>query len=505
MPRARGERRRGWLAIGLAVGAIVGVLYVVVLKPESAPGPAAATSVTIDTTRTLTVNGTFQGYGVQDDSYMLWNPANTNLGAVVPDDYDTYVRPRLHAMRMPLVRTFIDIRYFLSNAGDYHWNTPSMRGLYTALQAHEDNGTEVMLTIWRSSPYLGGGAFPPPGTSPDYQDRWATVVTDLLRHLYGTDGSGYSFTNVRYVGAPNELEDLTVDRLQPGSVDQLARAYRLLSQKLTAAGIRQDVILFAPDFWEEGHIASARDNPALGPLIGVFDYHHYQDQDQEADDVARKDNAAALVAGTGRQVFQTEFGVRDKGGDDWLVTAKAAISAANHGLGAALLWNIMVQSYNNEGEGPLLDGGKWGLWWFKDRNYAPRVSYYLWQMITSHVVRGSDVYDNSCAEEQCGTLRVAAFRSPVGQHTIFFQNLSMTADAHITVEYAGAAPTQTLSRYLLDPAALPSSGDSVPADKTISMVNGSFTDTIPAGTFAVYSAVGAGSPPSTPSVPVLPD
>ena len=53
------------------------------------PRPEAVTSVAIDTTRTLTVNGTFQGYGVQDDSYMLWNPANTTLGAAVPIDYDT--------------------------------------------------------------------------------------------------------------------------------------------------------------------------------------------------------------------------------------------------------------------------------------------------------------------------------------------------------------------------------------------------------------------------------
>ena len=456
--------------------------------------PAPSETVTIDTTRTLTVNGAFQGYGVQDDSYMLWNHANTNLGAVVPVDYDTYVRPRLDAMRLPLVRTFIDVRYFLSNAGVYKWNTPSMQGLYTALQAHKDDGTEVMLTIWRSSPFLGGGAFPPPGTSPDYQARWATVVTDLLRHLYGTDGSGLSFTNVRYLGAPNELEDLTVDRLEPSSVDQLARPYNLLDQKLTAAGIRENVTLFAPDFWEEGHIASTRDDPTLAPLIGVFDYHHYQDGDQEADDVNRKDNAAALVAGTGRQVFQTEFGVRDKGGDDWLVTAKAAISAANHGLGAALLWNIMVQSYNNEGENPLLDDGTWGLWWFKNRDYAPRVSYYLWQMITSHVVRGSDVYDNSCAKEQCPALRVAAFRSPGGRYTIFILNLSTTADATITVDLAGDAPTQPLSRYVLDPAALPSSGDRVPADKTIRMDEGSFTDTIPTGGFAVYSAVRGGAP-----------
>ncbi len=45
------------------------------------PVAEAATNITIDTGTTLTLNGTFKGFGVQEDANLLWLPENTDLGA----------------------------------------------------------------------------------------------------------------------------------------------------------------------------------------------------------------------------------------------------------------------------------------------------------------------------------------------------------------------------------------------------------------------------------------
>src|SRR5262245_6647606 len=75
----------------------------------------APVPVTVDTSRTLTVNGPFRGYGAQaggDQLWFPWFPENQNPNVVVPDDYDNHIVPRMRAMKLPFVRKFIHMGYF---------------------------------------------------------------------------------------------------------------------------------------------------------------------------------------------------------------------------------------------------------------------------------------------------------------------------------------------------------------------------------------------------------
>lgn len=66
----------------------------------------------------------------------------------------------------------------------------------------------------------------------------------------------------------------------------------------------------------------------------------------------------------------------------------------------------------------------------------------------------------------------------------------------LRVTLTGASPTQTLYRFVVDPAALPTPaiGDLLPFDKVVVMTNGVFVDVISPGAFAVYSAVNPKAP-----------
>ena len=475
-------------------------------------GALALTTIQVDTTSSLTTNGNFQGFGIHEDTNQLWLGANTGLGVAVPGDWEQFVRPRLKALKPALVRKFIDLNWFAATQGVYTWNSAGMQGLYTTLQELKTNAVPVILTIWVTPTYMSsrnlGGVprFPSPETNPDYADRWATAVTDLMKHLYGADGSGYTFDNIKFLGGPNELETT--------SVGELVRPYQLLDQKLSAANIRSAVTLFGPDMADDNGtagtqaIVDAKNNPLLAPLLGMYDFHEYQSGGTDAGVIRNFDAARAAVQGTGKQVFVTEIGEQTSGNNDWRTLPTWAIDALNHGQAAVIPWTFMDQVYcggtctssSGSGTSATLDGGKWGLLGFKDTGYAPKTSYYMWSAITQHTQADSVVYSNSCSNEQCTGLRVATLRNQAGNHTIILNNLSSTA-APVSFEYAGQSPTQVLYRYTINPASLPdpsTTGDTLGYDQILQMTGGRFSDTVPAGAFVVYSSLNPQAPANNP-------
>jgi|GEM_PF-6305512 len=460
-------------------------LFVVVLGVNVQPALAAST-ITINTGTKVTVNGTFKGFGVQEDTNFLWTDPNRAAGVNPQDDFNNYVKPRLKNMKLSFVRKFIDVTWFAPAPGTYTWNSAPMQGLYTVLQEHQNNGTEVMLTIWRTPSWLSngtarnlseggtGGAFP--GT--DQVDEFATVITDFMKHLYGTDGSGYNFSVVKYLGAPNELEGTTVTGLTPVYVE--------LDRQLTSAGIRSRVTLFGPD---SGHSAydvldDAIEDTTLSGLLGFYDFHIY--------DTASTGEGwpyfPSTVTNTSKQLWLTEIGNYEVGHNTWTVLPLWAIKPLRNGFAAAALWNLQDQIYDTN---EVLDSGKWGLWRYKSESYAPKTAFYVWSAVTAHTARNSDVYSISCSE--CSSLKIAALKAPSGEHTVIVYNTDTSNAQTVNVNYSGATPTQTLYRYLVNPASLPDpdtlGNGTVVSDKTISMTNGSFSDTLPQGAFAVYSSL----------------
>lgn len=474
------------------IAAVALLLAVVAASAGHAAPSSAPFVVRIDPARTLTVNGPFLGLGAQDDSNLLWSGPNRRAGAEVPGDFDQIVAPRLRALRLPVVRKFIDMSWYLPEPGRYTWDSPAMQALYRNLTAHQHNGTQVMLTIWVIPPWLSDRpadtrdtelrpalAFP----SPAYEQDWADAVLALVRHLYGLDGSGLSFTNVAYLGAPNELAGITTARL--------VRPFTMLREGLRAAGLAERVTLFGPDAFVE-ELPMAIGEPGLDPLLGLYDFHYYAAAPIEAGLVAAMDRLAKATAPTGKQLWLTEFGEITRKNDDWRTLPLTAIAAMNHGLAAALVWNVQDQIYNTA------NMPAWGLWGVYDTGYRLKPAAYAWALMAGHLPPAAAVYDHGCAREQCAGLRLAALGDGAGQRAVIAYSLA-DGPTRLRVDLGAAAPTLPLYRYLLDPAAPPDparAGLLLGYDRAIPLQGGAFEDTLPAGALAVYSTYRPIHPPS---------
>ncbi|NJN18023.1 MAG: discoidin domain-containing protein [Oscillochloris sp.] len=464
---------------------IVSALLILVgLLPAHVAGQSVPPVVRVDAGRPLTLNGPFRGLGAQDDSNMLWSGPNRAAGAQVPHDFQQIVAPRLRALHMPLVRKFVDVAWFAPEPGVYAWDSPAMQGLIANLLTHQANGSTVMLTIWSIPRWLSADPritrdtelkpaadFPSPGTNPDYEQRWANVVADLLRHLYGLDGSGLNFSNIAYLGGPNEPIYFGTDRL--------VRPFNLLRANLEAAGLADHITLFGPDAFVE-ELPAAINTPGLDPLLGAYTFHFYAGSAAfEPGLIAALDRLRTATAPTGKQLWLTEFGEVDAKNDDWRNLPIGAIAAINGGAAAALMWNTQDQIYNTD------NIPAWGLWEVYDTDYRLKPAFYAWQIMARHLPESATVYGHSCDRAQCPDLRMAVLANAT-QRAVIALNLS-DRPLPLQVDLGPLAGDRPLQRYLLDPADLPKqAGPGLPTDRTLPPGQ-LLADSLPAGALAVYS------------------
>ncbi|MBX0328052.1 hypothetical protein K2Z83_10225 [Oscillochloris sp. ZM17-4] len=454
-------------------------LSVALSARPAAARPPAAVSVRVDPARTLTLNGSFMGLGAEDDSNLLWSGPNRAAGARPAADIDAYVSPRLRALAMPLARKFIDVSWFAPTPEGYTWDSPAMRALYANLAVHRAANTKIMLTIWSLPPWLSAGpadardselrpALPFP--DPAHEARWADLTADLLRHLRGLDGSGLRFSNVAYVGGPNELAGT--------DAAGLVRPLGLLRERLAASGLG-DVAIFGPDSFVE-ELLIARDTPGLDPLLDLYDFHYYAAAPLEAGFVAAADRLAAAVAPTGKQIWLTEFGELTAKNDDWRSLPIFAIGGMNHGLAALAVWNVQDQIYNTT------NMPEWGLWGVYDSGYALKPAYYAWQMMAAHLPDKASVYGHSCDREQCPGLRLAVLGGLGGALAVVAYNLADTPQ-QLSLDLGGLTVRRSLGRYTLDPAAPSPAGLSIPRQDAPALVDGVLRDSLPPGALVVYA------------------
>ncbi len=466
---------------------LLALLITLAASPSAAAQPALRTAVQLAPERHLTAHGAFIGLGAQDDSNLLWSGPNQAAGARIPADFTQFVAPRLRALRMPVVRKFIDVAWYAPTPAGYTWDSPAMQGLYTNLAEHQANGTQVMLTIWSLPPWLAGaqgrdrdtelqqaGSFP----TLDQEQRWVTVVVDLIRHL---DERG--FDQIRYLGAPNELAGITPARL--------VRPFTLLRAELDAAGLTERITLFGPDAFVE-EIAQARTTLGLDPLLGIYDFHYYAAAPLEQGLTTALDRLVNEVAPTGKPLWLTEFGDVTAKNDAWPTLPIAAIATMNYGLNAALMWNVQDQIYNTR------NMPNWGLWNVYDRGYALKPAYYAWQIMAGHLPPAATVYGHTCDRNQCPDLRLAALGNAAGQRAVIVFNPA-GATHELTLDLGTAATTLPLYRYSLDPAALPDPNrvGVLPAyDRLVMLTDGILSDNLPPGALVVYSTYRPIHPPS---------
>lgn len=457
------------------------------------------TSISVNRNDPQTANGLFKGFCTIDGSHELWhasNLENNNPDVVVPADYEQHVLPRLKALRPAIVRKFIDLAAFAPEPGKYDPSGPRMQGLYRTIKDANALGATVIVNFTITVPWIAGPKFFP--RSDAEIETWSTVVTDFMKALTGRG------CRVRYLQIQNEQ-----DILGGAGLSVLLRVpMTVLRKKLDAAGLR--VQFFAPGFYgpppsQASQGVNALQAPVPGypdvdHLISFYDKHTWyghvppdydwrlEEPTMIAEVKALRDAAAKYADGSPcrKQVWDTEFGDYETGNDRWEKTPLFTIAALNHGLASIGMWQLTNTNYGYPGY-----PGTGGLLNTKMYGFAPKTAYWVWQIISTAVERESIVFHNGCTEAGLGALRAAACESPEGAQTVFVYNLDLAEPASFSVRYLGPStrfatiPPQVMKRRLVDPAHPPSTLIG-PGLAGIKIERDTFSDTIPAGAFAVY-------------------
>ena len=469
----------------------------------------AGTPVIVRLEDTLTMNGTFKGFGIVDGANNFWYPTfpenqphTTQYGTSPPvlpgPDFVNHALPRLAALKPSFVLKYVLMWTWAPSAppDPYDWTNAQMQGVYQDLTALRTLGVDVMIVFTQIPTWIvGSGEFP---NTPAEFEAWSSVVADLIKHLHGADGSGLSFTNVKWVGGPVELEGIAWPA--SGGMWQVREAYSRVGQKLSPYGITPK--FFAPGFYDVlnpngpfydlagQYINATQAEPGLDSLLAVYDWHlWYHSMSLEANNysqIPQAIDAVRTAAGdSSKQVFNTEFGDWLQGNNVWQLTPLTIIEGVNRGQAMIVNWQLTDTNYGGPypGTGGLLNTAYWNFW--------PKEANLVYQMISSHVKRDSLVFSSNCvtSPSECPKLKIAAFRSPQSAYTVFAYNTDLAASQRINVAFEGLpVPEATLYRYLVTPGVpLDIRRFALGHDSLVSLWQGHFTDLIPAGSFAVYS------------------
>jgi hypothetical protein len=109
--------RLGRRKLGVALVGISSLVIALVIVSPGGGASAQSTTLSVDTTQQLTEGGTFQGFGINDNTGRLWSQANAIHGVTMTNDYDwnTYVGPRLAALHPAFARELVDLTWFAYN------------------------------------------------------------------------------------------------------------------------------------------------------------------------------------------------------------------------------------------------------------------------------------------------------------------------------------------------------------------------------------------------------
>ncbi len=428
----RNEKTNGNLIFGRAarISALVCLVMVGLLigaLPAAAPASRSAiVPITVRSGVTLTMNGPFHGYGVQDDTNLVVSPLNERLGSAGISSWYQVDQPRLAQLHPAFVRKFIDLSWLSPVRGVFTPNSAEMEALYADLSFLKSSGTKVLLTFqwaphWlnpestqlNSNGHLGA-------TAPDavHVADYAGLVTLFVAQLLVGEG----LTNIAAISALNEQAHGT------WSDQMLAGLYSRINADLAAVGL--DVPQFGPDSPGPQLAEKAKGVTVLTDQVGFIDYHDYQAERRFLKGIAGVEQVARPL---GKQVWLTEMGSPTDGDvDQWQSMAVKAIDGANAGLAGISLWSAAEL---DEGNGVQSQFGT-GLW-DPPPTYNFRLTAYLtWQAITSQTYGDNAVYASSCDDGCAGRLHVAVLGDLATPKVVLVYNANPMAKT-LNIMFAG--------------------------------------------------------------------
>ncbi len=365
----------------------------------------------------------------------------------------------------------------------------------------KSTGTEIYLTTWN-----------PRDTAPgEERAAYARTVVDNLEYLVRQRGA----TNVRWYCMTNELSLGGWGRLR----EDLPK-FRDYHQKIydELAARKLDIGLLASDAspvnrWDTIEWAALN----MKEITAVYGGHHYFNDHTPGDlgfydwFLGRLKWAAGVAAVREKGFILGEFGAKQyqgppKNGKRWdachwwdtpqeplvaIQLADATLAALNAGVYALAYWTFadFPDDYN-----PMY-ANKWGVFKWSGADHSTRPHYYAYGLLTKFFRGPATVYAVTTNDP---LVRAAALQHHgAGTWSVAVVN-RRTARAALEISLEGAAVSAAFRKYVYDPKQPPSHpfGDLQPPAGKVAMRGGRLTDSVAAGTLAVYTTAYDERPPA---------
>ena len=365
----------------------------------------------------------------------------------------------------------------------------------------KSTGTEIYLTTWN-----------PRDTAPgEERAAYARKVVDNLEYLVRKRGA----TNIRWYCMTNELSLGGWGKLRD-DLPKFKDYHQRIHDELKARQL--DVGLLATDAspvsnWGTLEWASAN----MNQITAIYGGHHYINGHALEDPgfydwfLSKLKWAAGVAAARDKGFILGEFGAKQyrgppKDGRRWdachywdtpqeplvaIQLAEATLAALNARVHALAYWTFAdfpddySASYAN----------KWGVFKWSGDDHSTRPHYYAYGLLTKFFRGPATVYTVTSGDD---LVRAAALQHH-GARTWSVAVLNRRdADVRVALSLEGARVSARFRKYVYDPKRPPSHpyGDLQAPAGTVSMRGGRFSDTVSAGTLAVYTTAYDDRPPA---------
>lgn len=367
----------------------------------------------------------FLGCGAQGD-YFLTCDFNTSHG-VTQADRDL-VNARVAAMRPQLMRTFFNYKWWEPEEGRQTPDSQEMRDYVGWCRFLKSIDCQVLVNPFGDYfAYSSWMQLDPSSKLPGPAKREAMVrsLVDLLEHLRHKEG----LDNVRYVALMNEPDNDDWRRVDP---DEFVRLYRLLDHMLRQRGLRDEIRVIAvdgsdwslayPGTWFHEIVTRGLD---YADACAVHTYGHKGVPSLMPWIRSRREliQAQAPAGRPPLPLMITEFNTygdtftnpENHTYENGLFLADFAVTALREGTASVLMWCLFDTQYDDQHR------QEYGLWRYKDADWAPRPGFYSWSLLTRFTRRGSRIVAVE-SEPAAPGVRAVALVSPEGKQTVLAVN-----------------------------------------------------------------------------------
>ena len=440
----------------------------------------------------------FLGFGAETDFYFTLNK-NTERG-VGPDDI-ALLTARMAEMKLVTGRVFFSYNWWEPAEGRRGGMTAEWKDFLNSLTMMKNAGTEVNICPWGD--YFAYAAWQEVSygqRSPQGEAiaKTADSLCSMLRHLIIDLG----YTNVRYLTLVNEPDNQPENPYDHELYMELAV---LVDRTLRDMGLRDNIYIVGADASAWGESVDRWFKKTFdSDTERIFDGYASHTYAYKLPDMAKVGkwikNRVDLLDKIRKHtdMIVGEFGMYgEENGTYWqpksltyeygLFIGAFSLAAVNNGAAQILNWNLtdtyvtLDNSQMSSGDENFRTG--YGLWQYKDFNWAAKPGFYSFSMLSSKTAAGDAVYPVTSENKD---VFGSVFVSPSGELTLAVVNISDKAFL-VTADVGDKFSGKTLKYYGFEENHLPADSKLIPSSDTAIVTGGQIGLYVPKYGMAVVS------------------